>query len=258
MSSNFNFIGQSGVLLQVKGKKILVDPYLSNSVSERYGNKFPRQFPPSYVTADFSNVDYIFITHAHLDHADSESLEKLILKNPNILIFCPESVWAILKDKNLISRHLNVLNKNYIKLNDDLEVNVIPAAHLELSFTKNGMPENVGYLFQTSHQIIYHSGDTIPHPEIISAIHSIGCPDIAFLPCNERNYYRDKMGIVGNMSIREMFQFAEDIKTRHVCAVHWDMFNLNSAFPEEISLLHRLLKSPVKLTIPQHGVSYSI
>jgi L-ascorbate metabolism protein UlaG (beta-lactamase superfamily) len=82
-------------------------------------------------------LDAIVYTHAHLDHNDPESLEKLILTNPNILIFGPESVWAILKDKKSISRHLNILNKNYIKLNDDLEVNIIPAAHLELSFTNN-------------------------------------------------------------------------------------------------------------------------
>lgn len=254
----YSFLGQSGILLQLAGLQIIIDPYLFDSVFEKYGPKFKRQFILPLESINFSKIDYVFITHAHLDHADPASIDKLVRSNPNIHIICPESVYSVLKKNKNIRKQLNVLESNILKLNDTLKVNIIPAAHLELSFTKNGIPENVGYLFQSFNKIIYHSGDTIPHSEIISAISSIGCPDLAFLPCNERNYYREKLGIVGNMSIREMFQFAMDIGAKRICPIHWDMFALNSAFPEEIRLLHKLLNHQINLTIPEHGCWYQI
>ena len=252
------FLGQSGIWLNFNSLDILIDPYIFNSVCDKYGFVFDRQVQFPHVAVSLAKADYIFLTHDHLDHADPESIGHIYNLNPKIQIFCPEKTWKILKKIRVPNKSFHVLQEKSVYLNQSLKLNVIPAAHTKLKYNRSGNLPNVGYLFEYHKQFIYHSGDTIPHPEIISAVTSIGKPDIAFLPCNERNYYREMMGIVGNMSVREMFQFAEDIKAKRVCPIHWDMFKFNSVFPEEIKLLHSLLKSSVNLTIPEHGVYYDI
>ena len=80
--------------------------------------------------------------------------------------------------------------------------------------------------------------DAIFSTDIIDRILSLGGADIAFLPVNERNYYRDQKGILGNMTVREAFQLAEDIHVKTLIPTHWDMFALNQVYQEEIELLY--------------------
>ena len=96
---------------------------------------------------------------------------------------------------------------------------------------------------------LYHAGDTSLCDEIIEAVTSAGHVDIAFLPVNERNYYKDKRGVIGNMSIREAFYLAEVIGAGTLVPTHWDMFEINRVFPEEIELLYKMLKPEFKLEI---------
>ncbi len=44
------------------------------------------------------------------------------------------------------------------------------------------------------------------------------------------------------MSVREAFQFAEEIGVRQVVVMHWDMFAINAVDPEEIHLLYKRTK----------------
>jgi L-ascorbate metabolism protein UlaG (beta-lactamase superfamily) len=69
------------------------------------------------------------------------------------------------------------------------------------------------------------------------------------LPVNERNYYRDRAGIIGNMSVREAFAFAEEIGVDTVIPIHWDLFGPNSVLPDEIILVHRHLSPRFRLAL---------
>jgi L-ascorbate 6-phosphate lactonase len=130
----------------------------------------------------------------------------------------------------------------------------VPAAHTEIHRNLEGELRDVGYLLKMGDTTIYHAGDTIPHPEIFTALKGEGI-DIAFLPVNERNHYRDAQGIIGNMTLREAFQMATDLGVKTLIPTHWDMFAPNSAFPEEIELLHKLLAPPFELKILHAGQS---
>ena len=77
--------------------------------------------------------------------------------------------------------------------------------------------------------------------------------DVAFIPVNEQNYFRARRGIIGNMSVREAFQFAEEIGARSVVPTHWDMFAANQVYQEEIELLYRLLRPGFKLIMNPDG-----
>jgi L-ascorbate metabolism protein UlaG (beta-lactamase superfamily) len=98
----------------------------------------------------------------------------------------------------------------------------------------------------------------MPHEEIVAAVKEAGAPDVAFLPCNERNVYRDRAGIVGNMSVREMLAFAGELQAKSVVALHWDMFRPNSVLPEEIMLVAEAEAPNMPILIPQCGCRYDM
>jgi len=69
------------------------------------------------------------------------------------------------------------------------------------------------------------------------------------MPVNERNFYREKRGIVGNMSVREAFQMATDIGVKTLVPTHWDMFAPNSVYKEELNLLYELMRPPFEMRL---------
>ena len=69
------------------------------------------------------------------------------------------------------------------------------------------------------------------------------------LPINEHNYFREKIGIIGNMGIRDAFNFAESLRTDQLIPIHWDLFKCNSVYKEEIILFYNLLKPNFKLNL---------
>jgi L-ascorbate metabolism protein UlaG (beta-lactamase superfamily) len=113
-----------------------------------------------------------------------------------------------------------------------------------------------GYLLKLDGSLLYHAGDTMPYGEIVAAVNAEGYPDIAFLSCNERNVYRERAGIIGNMSAREMLAFASELQAKQVVALHWDVFRVNSVFPTEITGLARRLVPELPLLVPQSARKY--
>jgi L-ascorbate 6-phosphate lactonase len=256
--SSFCFLGQSGVLIRCDGKCIAIDPYLSDAVAKSFGSHLFRKTQPQLELIKSLIIDYVFVTHDHLDHCDPESLLILLEQNPQILIYGPESVHEKLAHHKILLNKLIVISDKKLPLFENTIVHIIPAAHTTLKYNSMGLSECMGYIFEFSKKTIYHAGDTIPNFDTINSVKAFGAVDIAFLPCNERNFYRESQGIIGNMTIREMFQFAKDINARKICPIHWDMFDLNSVFPMEIKMLYDLLNEKTPMIIPEYREVYKI
>lgn len=74
------WFGHSSYFMQVSGKKILVDPVFSSSVSPVAF--ITRAFAGTnrYTSDDLPEIDYIFISHDHWDHLDYQTLLALKAK----------------------------------------------------------------------------------------------------------------------------------------------------------------------------------
>ena len=85
------FLGQAGLLFESNGFKIMIDPYLSDSV-EKVNPKNYRRVP---VDKKFFQVvpDIMIFTHNHLDHYDPETVKHFITADSNITVLAPKSVW---------------------------------------------------------------------------------------------------------------------------------------------------------------------
>jgi L-ascorbate 6-phosphate lactonase len=244
------FFGQVGFLFEAGGSRFLIDPYLSDSVGRQFGPDLSRCSPLPFPPTEIPSCDALLLTHAHLDHTDPATLGPLLEAQPNLRVFAPYESRQILSGLGFDRAQPPPLC--WAEITADLFIRAVPSAHTEIHRNAEGELRDVGYLIRIGNKTIYHAGDTIPHPVIFEALQGESI-DIALLPINERNFYRDAQGIIGNMTLREAFQMAADLKIQTLIPTHWDMFAPNSVFPEEIELLYTLLNPPFQLKILRPG-----
>ena len=242
-------LGQVGFRLVFEHTVVYVDPYLSDRVAEIEGDDLRRLVPPPMKPEEARDADFVLITHSHLDHCDPATILPIYHASARAIFIGPNEVGEYLQELGMDKRRITSAGENWIRMGDHLRVKPVPAAHPELERDGQNFPKCVGYVLENHGRKIYHAGDTSPHEVLISELKRLSPIDVAFLPVNEKNFYRERRGIIGNMSVREAFQMAEDIGVKTLVPMHWDLFAPNSVFPEEIELLYNKLRPPFHLSI---------
>jgi len=81
------WIGQAGLLFENNSVKIMIDPYLSDSVKMIN----PKNYRRVEVNKDLFKIkpDIMIFTHNHLDHYDPETVSKFINDSTNITVLSP-------------------------------------------------------------------------------------------------------------------------------------------------------------------------
>ena len=231
------------------GSVIYVDPYLSDNVAHVEGPEMARQFPLAMRAEDVVDADWVLVTHIHLDHCDVHSLVPIAQGSPSCRFMCPDECATVLRAAGIDEARIATASETWAPLNPAVKVIAVPAAHPRVERDAKGNLRFIGYVLEYDGRRIYHAGDTSPAHEIIDKLETLLPIDTAFLPVNERNFYRELRGIIGNMSVREAFQLARELKVRTVVPMHWDMFSPNSVYVEEIRLLFELMKPPFEMRI---------
>ena len=85
------WLGQAGLLCEKDGFRIMIDPYLSDSVV-KVNPKNYRRVPVDTRFFDLK-PDVMIFTHDHLDHYDPETVPHFINKDTTVLVLAPTSVW---------------------------------------------------------------------------------------------------------------------------------------------------------------------
>jgi L-ascorbate metabolism protein UlaG (beta-lactamase superfamily) len=198
---------------------------------------------------DVTDALWVLITHEHIDHCDPRTLGPISEASPACRLIGPSPVLSILEDLGVAPDRLLPATADWVDLTTDLRVRAVPAAHPELETDASGRWMRIGYLLEYRGRKIYHSGDTSVCRELIADLQRESGIDVAFISVNERNYYRERAGIIGNMSVRDAFQLAEDIHVSHFVPMHWDMFAPNLVFIEEIQLLYDKIRPSFELAL---------
>jgi L-ascorbate 6-phosphate lactonase len=242
-------LGQAGFLFEFNQSKVYVDPYLSDRVAELHGDDLGRLIAPPMKATEIRNADYVLITHIHPDHCDPDTLLPISEASQQCVFIGPNEVVQFLWKMGLENQRTIIAKEDWIVMAPHLRVMPVPAAHPSVERDHNNLLRCIGYIIEYHGKKIYHAGDTSPDKQVLKRIGELLPIDIAFLPVNERNYYRDRRGILGNMSVREAFQMAGDIGAKILVPMHWDLFAPNSVFPEEIQLLYDKIRPPFQLLI---------
>lgn len=249
------FLGQVCFEFQYTDLRFFIDPYFSNSVEEKEDPTICRLVPIPYKPESLTNVDFVLLTHAHRDHCDIDTLLPMSIASPDCQFFGPAPVVSLLKNAGIDEARIHSVNGRPFQIKG-LQITPVPSAHPQVHIDDRGGWQAVGYILEVEGISYYHPGDTAVTSEVISAVRAYGPINIGMLPVNEINFYRNKDNIIGNMSLREAFQFAEDINVEVVIPTHWDMFAVNQVYKEEIQFLYDRTAPNFTLKIMDAGSNY--
>ena len=242
-------LGQSGCRLEFPGAVIYMDPYLSNSVQELDGPDLARLMPIPCLPSSVTDVDWLLISHEHIDHCDPHTLPDLAKASPQARFMGPAAVLSILNDWGIEPGRCVLASEQWQELGPNLRILATPAAHPEIERDVDGNLRYVGYIIDYKGRLLYLAGDTSVADELINVLLAQNGIDIAFMPVNERNFFRQRRGIIGNMSVREAFHLAIEVGIKKLVPVHWDMFGANSVSIDEIKAIHVDMKPGFELLL---------
>ena len=86
------WLGQSGFLIQSAGRHLLIDPYLSDSLTKKYAQTdkpHVRMTERVIAPGQLTFVDAVSSSHNHTDHLDAETLIPLMQANPDLHVIVP-------------------------------------------------------------------------------------------------------------------------------------------------------------------------
>ena len=229
MTRSLTWLGQAGFLIEIEGLRILVDPFLSGHEA--------RLFPPPPIEPYIEAVDWLLVTHEHLDHLDVDFLPVLAQRSPGVTVVLPTPIVHQAARVAPGIRTTGVQPGDVLELSPEISLDVLPAWHgVEVADAysdgrgEDGLARFVGYVVQAPGLSIYHSGDTLVTDELREALSSHGI-DVALLPVNGRDYYREDLGLIGNMDEREAVRLALENRVRLLVPMHWDLFRGNTVRP---------------------------
>lgn len=248
---NLWWLGQSGYLLQWEGKRLLIDPYLSDSLTKKYALTDKPHIRMSERVIDpeqLVDIDLITSSHSHTDHLDAETLLPVLKNNPNARLLIPEANRALVAERLHCDPAFPVgINDNETVDMGGFRIHGIPAAHNEVERDGQGNCLYMGYVFQLGGWTVYHSGDTLLFKELPERLAPFSI-DLALLPINGNLPERR---VAGNLDAEEAAALAKQIGARLIIPCHYNMFAFNTADPNDLARAAAALHQPYRIL--EHG-----
>ncbi|QHV94530.1 MBL fold metallo-hydrolase [Spirosoma endbachense] len=249
------WLGQSGFLVQYNGKQLLFDPYLSDSLSEKYAHTdkphvriSERVIQPGHL----GMIDVVTSSHNHTDHLDYNTLFPLFAANWQLQLVIPEA------NRTFVTDRLGIAPDQPIGLNDSQTVPVggfifhgVPAAHNELERDAEGRCKFMGFVVEIGPYRVYHSGDTLWYDGMVDILKPFKV-DVAFLPINGN---KPERRVAGNLNPNEAARLGRDIEAKLVIPHHYDLFEFNTADPADFVKACEQYGTPYRVMQLGEGIS---
>lgn len=212
------WLGQAGLLFDFEGIKVMVDPYLSDSVA----SVNPANKRRIAVEQRFFDIrpDVLVLTHDHLDHTDPETLEIILNKWEGICVLASGNAWkrvrAFGKSHNYV-----MFDRGTEWTQDGICFRAVHAQHSD--------DAAIGVMITWRGRTCYVTGDTLYHDQVIEEVKKTGLkPEAVFLPIN---------GVGNNMNMTDAARFVQVIGAEIAVPIHFGLFdrlNPRRDFPVKI------------------------
>ena len=214
------WLGQAGLCFDHKGFKVMIDPYLSDSVGAISPDKH-RRVP---VCEELFSIkpDVMIFTHNHLDHYDPETVEKFITKDTKITVLSPYSIFPTVRTIGGANNYV-LFNRHTSWSEGGLRLTAVKAEHSD--------PTPIGVIIDDGEKKYYVTGDTLYNEDIFADI-----PDdiyAVFLPVN---------GAGNNMNAKDAADFAYEIGAKAAIPIHYGLFD--DVDPDDFDFDDRIIVNP--------------
>ena len=223
------WLGQSGFLVQFEGHHLVIDPYLSDSLTRKYADTdrphvriTRRVIAPERLVF----VDVVLSTHGHGDHLDEETLRAI-----GAPMVCPAGIFDLARERSGVEP--TGLDEGEVAGIAGFQIEAVPAVH-------HG-EHCVGYVIAAGDRRIYHSGDTLWVEPGVDGV------DVAIVPINGR---------LGNVDAVEAARLAHQAGAKLAVPCHYDMFEFNTTTPdafvaecERLGQPYRVLQNGERLSL---------
>ena len=217
------WFGHSSSLLQINGKRILIDPVIKNYASPVSFLNKAFLGTTLYTTEDLPDIDYLVISHDHWDHLEYSTVS--YLKDKVKKVICPLGIrshleyWGFAPDK-ILEGDWN----SHINVDEALSIDILPARHFSGRFLSSNKTLWAGFLFTTKNHRIFYSGDSGYGKHFAQIGSTYPNIDLALL---ENGQYNENWKFI-HMFPEEVAQAAVDIKAKKVIPMHSGRFALST------------------------------
>ena len=240
------WLGQSGFLVAHHGRHLLLDPYLSDSLTRKYADTdkpHVRMTERVIEPERLGFVDVVTASHGHTDHLDPDTLRAL-----DAQLVAPAAHRALAAER-AGREPVGIDDGETVEL-AGFEITAVPAAHEEIERDDEGRMLHLGYVVRCGPFTLYHAGDTIPYEGMAQRI---GPVDVALLPING---CAPERRVAGNLNGDEAAALAHEIGARVAVPMHFEMFEFNTEPPdafvaacERLGQPYRVLRAGERLTL---------
>ncbi|MCC3376059.1 MBL fold metallo-hydrolase [Cohnella sp. REN36] len=216
------WFGHSALLLELDGKRLLLDPMLGRSPSpfpriggKRYSDKLPIEIE------DLPPIDAVLLSHDHYDHLDYGSIKRL--KDKVGRFFVPLGVSAHLERWGVAPERIEECDWWDEIAWEGFTLACTPARH----FSGRGLTNRNGTLWCSwvivgAAARIYFSGDSGYGPHFRQIGDKYGAFDLTLMECGQY----DKRWAAIHMLPEETVQAHLDVRGKLMIPIHWAAFTL--------------------------------
>lgn len=235
------WLGQSGFALQWERRLALLDPYLSDSLTVKYANT---DKPHVRMTAlcvqpePLASLGLCLVTasHHHTDHLDGDTLRPIFRQEtarwPAVRLVVPEAWRALAAERSgRAQNEIDGMDDGTVLQTSGFTITAIASAHETIERDERGHCRFLGYVIQFGGRTVYHSGDTVLYDGMVERLRPFNV-DVAILPINGADPRRR---VPGNLDGRQAAWLGREIGARVVIPCHYEMFEFNTASPDDFA-----------------------
>lgn len=214
-------IGHASVLINFFGTTILTDPVLVNWLP------FPKRLTaPGYKAEELPKIDYVLISHAHLDHLNKKSLWDLAPKTQTIIV--PKNCADLVSPIGF-KKVIEISWEETLSL-QDFTLHSFKAAHWgeRYPWQRKGRHYN-SYLIQKNGKSVFFCGDSA-YCDMFKKIGEMSRVDLALLPIGA--YSPGTLRKV-HMDPFDAMQAFYDLRASYMIPIHWGNFRISLESPDE-------------------------
>ena len=249
------WLGHSTFIIEIDGKKILIDPVWGERASPLTWAGPARFHEPPLPLSELPDIDAILISHDHYDHLDYPTVDAI--KDKGITWIVPLGIgshleyWGVPKDRVKELDWWEAVDVDAVKITST------PARHFSgRSLTAQNNTLWSGWAMAGPSRRVFYSGDTAMHPEFKTIGEKLGPFDLSIM---ETGAYSPMWSDV-HLGPEQALIAHQLVGAKVLLPVHWGTFDL--ALHSWVEPIERVVvgaeKIGAKIIAPRPGGSVEL